>query len=159
MLAQHMRNQRPGLLTTGMHLELQQGPLANLSLRQQLLVTSQKPCDRITEATTRCSSESKATCYHETLESQISCGRDVYFFTPAAKKVLLLSSPVHGGYAELAACTEEIQRSPQLLRSALFSAQHSTTQYSSAQQSTVQHSMQGTARHCQQSISDCIGQA
>ena len=47
-----------------------------------------------------------ATCNHETLEGQVGCGGDVDFFTPAAEEVLLLSSPVHGGYAELATCTE-----------------------------------------------------
>ena len=73
------------------------------------------------------------TCYHESLQSQVGCGRHIDFLTPTGKEVLLLSSPVHGGYAKFTACTEEVQRPSQLLL-----------------QSPHQFGLHGTAQHGQQ---------
>ena len=57
-----------------------------------------------------------STCYHEALQSQVGCGRNINLLTATAEEVLLLTTPVHGGYAELATSAEEIKRPSQLLQ-------------------------------------------
>lgn len=45
---------------------------------------------------------------HETLQGEVGCGWNVDLLTATAQEILFLPSSVHGSYAELARCAEEV---------------------------------------------------
>ncbi len=61
------------------------------------------------------------TSNHESLQGEVGCGWNVDLLAATAQEILFLPPSVHGSYAELARCAEEVQRPPQFLQNIIQS--------------------------------------